>query len=84
MNDEKIFDIGVDNDGTIYKGWVNPSDKSNDDSFPVSFHVVLNQTSLRRLSLNNGKWSADELRPAALVEAVGEQIESHYQAIQPN
>jgi len=84
MNDEKIFDIEVETDGTIYKGWVNPSDKLNDDSIPVSFHVVLNQTSLGRLSLNNGKWSADEQRPAALVEAAGEQIERHYQAIQPN
>ena len=82
MNEEKIFDIEVETDGTIYTGWVNPSDKRNSDGFPVSFHVVLNQTSLGHLSLNNGVWSADEQRPAALVEAVGEQIARHYQSIQ--
>ena len=82
MNEDKIFDIEVQNDGTAYTGWVNPSDKLNEDGFPVSFHVVLNQTSLGHLSLNNGVWSADEQRPAALVEAVGEQIARHYQSIQ--
>jgi hypothetical protein len=82
MNEEKIFDIEVQNDGTAYTGWVNPSDKLNEDGFPVSFHVVLNQTSLGHLSLNNGVWSADEQRPAALVEAVGEQIARHYQSDQ--
>ena len=80
MNEEKIFDIEVENDGTTYRGWVNPSDKLNDDGFPVSFHVVLNQTSLGYLSLNNGKWSADEQRPAELVDAVGKQISKHYQS----
>jgi len=84
MNDEKIFDIKVETSGAIYNGWVNPSDKLNDDSFSVSFHVVLNQASLGHPSLNNGTWSADEQRPAALVEAVGEQIARHYQSIQPN
>ena len=59
MNEEKIFDIEVENAGTTYKGWVNPSDKLNEDGFPVSFHVVLNQTSMGHLSLNKGKWSAD-------------------------
>jgi hypothetical protein len=82
MNEDKIFDIEVQNDGTAYTGWVNPSDKLNEDGFPVSFHVVLNQTSLGHLSLNNGVWSADEQRPAALVEAVGEQIARHYQSDQ--
>jgi hypothetical protein len=82
MNEEKIFDIEVENDGTTYRGWVNPSDKLNEHGFPTSFHVVLNQTSMGYLSLNNGKWSADEQRPAALVEAVGEQIARHYQSDQ--
>ena len=82
MNEDKIFDIEVQNDGTAYTGWVNPSDKLNEDGFPVSFHVVLNQTSFGHLSLNNGVWSADEQRPAALVEALGEQIARHYQSIQ--
>ena len=82
MNEEKIFDIEVENEGTTYRGWVNPSDKLNEDGFPVSFHVVLNQTSFGHLALNNGVWSADEQRPAALVEAVGEQIARHYQSIQ--
>ncbi len=82
MKEEKFFDIEVETGGTMYTGWVNPSDKLNGDGFPVSFHVVLNQTSLGHLSLNNGKWSADEQRPAALVEAVGKQIARHYQSIQ--
>ena len=79
MNEEKIFDIEVEADGTNYRGWVNPSEKLNDDGFPVSFHVVLNETSLAYLSLNNGHWSADEQRPAPLVKAAGEQIARHYQ-----
>ena len=78
MNDEKIFDIEVETDGTIYRGWVNPSEKLNDDGFPVSFHVVLNQVSLGYLSMNNGKWTVDEQRPAELVEAAGAQIAQHY------
>jgi len=80
MNEEKIFNIEVENEGTTYRGWVNPSEKMNDDGFPVSFHVVLNQTSLGYLSLNNGKWIADDQRPARLVGAVGVQIERHYQS----
>jgi len=82
MNEEKIFDIEVESEGTTYRGWVNPSDKLDDDGFPVSFHVVLNQTSMGYLSLNNGKWSADEQRPAKLVNAVGEQIARHYHSDQ--
>ena len=78
MNDEKIFDIEVETDGTIYRGWVNPSEKLNDDGFPVSFHVVLNQVSLGYLSMNNGQWTVDEQRPAELVEAAGAQIAQHY------
>jgi hypothetical protein len=34
MSEEKIFDIEVENDGTYYKGWANPSDKLNDEGFP--------------------------------------------------
>ena len=82
MNEEKIFDIEVQNDGTTYTGWVNPSDKLNDDGFPASFHVVLNRTSMGYLTLNHGKWSADEQRPAELIEAVGEQISRYYQSDQ--
>ena len=82
MNEEKIFDIEVETDGTVYRGWANPSEKLNDDGFPVSFHVVLNQTSLGYLSLNMGKWVADEQRPAPLDEAVGVQIERRYQSDQ--
>jgi len=84
MKEEKIFEIEVETDGTKYTGWVNPSDKLNGDGFPVSFHVVLDQTSLGHLSLNNGTWSADEQRPADLVKVVGEQIARHYRSIQPN
>ena len=78
MNEEKIFDIEVECDGTNYKGWANPSGKFNDDGLPASFHVVLNETSFGHLSYSNGKWSSDQQRPAALVEAVGEGIRQQY------
>jgi hypothetical protein len=78
MSEDKIFDIAVECDGTIYKGWANPSVKLNDEGFPASFHVVLNETSFGYLSFSSGKWSADQQRPAELVDAVGEQIQQHY------
>ena len=31
MSEEKIFDIEVQNDGTAYTGWVNPSAEVNKD-----------------------------------------------------
>jgi hypothetical protein len=50
----------------------------NDDGIPASFHVVLNETSFGYLSFSNGKWRADQQRPAELVDAVGEYIQQHY------
>ena len=83
MNEDKIFDIEVECDGTFYRGWANPSDKLSDNNFPVSFHVVLNEVSFGHLSFSNGKWSSDEQRPAELVAAVGEQLQQQYKVDQP-
>ena len=83
MNEDKIFDIEVECDGTFYRGWANPSDKLSDDGLPASFHVVLNEVSFGHLSFSNGKWSSDEQRPAELVSAVGEQIQQQYKKDQP-
>ncbi|THU32963.1 hypothetical protein FAM09_26325 [Niastella caeni] len=77
-SEENIFDIAFDADGTKYKGWVNPSDKTNDSGFPASFHVVLNDTSFGYLSLNNNEWTANEDRPEGLIKRVGKEIEKHY------
>jgi hypothetical protein len=77
--DEKIFDISFRNDGRQYKGWVNPSDKMNENGKPLSFHVVLNNVSFGYLSYHNCKRSINEERPYSLVEAVGHEIEKHYQ-----
>jgi hypothetical protein len=76
---EKIFDISFQNNGRQYNGWVNPSDKIDEDGKPLSFHVVLDNVSFGYLSFNNCKWSINEERPSSLVEAVGQEIEKHYQ-----
>jgi hypothetical protein len=75
---DKIFDIAFENDGRQYKGWVNPSDKMNDEGQPVSFHVVLQDESFGYLSLHDCKWTVNEQRPAELVEAIGREIEKKY------
>lgn len=74
MNEDKIFDIEFDCEGNQYKGWVNPSDEFRADGMPVSYHVVLDKVSFGYLSFNNGSWLANEERPPALVQAIGEQI----------
>jgi hypothetical protein len=79
--DSGIFDIAVEHEGQIYNGWVNPSDKKGENGRPVSFHVVLMDTSFGFLSYNNGKWSSSEERPAELVVKVGEEIEKHFSLI---
>jgi hypothetical protein len=76
--EEKIFNIAFEADGTKYTGWVNPSDKLNDAGLPVSFHVVLNDTSFGYVSHNNGEWTVDEDRPEGLVKQVGKAIERKY------
>jgi len=76
--EDKIFDISFENGGRRYTGWVNPSDKTDANGKSVSFHVVLDGVSFGYLSFNNCKWSINEDRPAALVEAVGHEIEKRY------
>jgi hypothetical protein len=77
-SEKNIFDIAFELEGTKYKGWVNPSDKTNDGGMPASFHVVLNDTSFGYLSHNNGEWTVNEDRPEGLVKKVGKEIERHY------
>ncbi|HEV7783524.1 MAG TPA: hypothetical protein VGO58_19755 [Chitinophagaceae bacterium] len=75
--EDNIFDIAFDLGGTRYTGWVNPSDKLNDYGRPVSYHVVLNDTSFGYLSCNNCKWVVNEELPDRLVQKVGAEIEKH-------
>ena len=77
--ENRIFDISFENDGKRYSGWVNPSDKINENGIPVSFHVVLDGTSFGYLSFNDCKWTINEERPSSLIEAVGHEIEKKYQ-----
>jgi hypothetical protein len=76
--EDNIFDISFEENGINYKGWVNPSDKLSDEGKPISFHVVLNDTSFGYLSYNNCKWTVNEERPNSLVLKVGEEIEKIY------
>ena len=77
--EDKIFDISFEFDNKQYKGWVNPSDDLNDSGTPVSFHVVLNDTSFGYLSYKDCNWMINEERPEELVKLAGKQIEKHYQ-----
>src|SRR5436190_24322248 len=79
MKEDNMFDISFKSGDMVYSGWVNPSQKLNDSGTPVSFHVVLNDTSFGYLSYRDCKWMINEDRPDELVELVGEQIEKHYQ-----
>ena len=76
--EKELFDISFEVDNKPYKGWVNPSDKLNDDGLPVSYLVVLNETSFGYLSLVNCKWTINEERPEEIVKKVGIAIEGHY------
>ncbi len=76
--DNKIFDITFETEGKKYKGWVNPSNKANGSGEPSSFHVVIEGTSFGYLSFQDCKWSANEHRPAEMVEAIGKAIEKKY------
>ncbi|MEI9944893.1 MAG: hypothetical protein WDN26_11830 [Chitinophagaceae bacterium] len=76
--EKDIFDIEFDFDNKHYKGWINPSDKTNEQGTPVSYHVVLNEVSFGYLSFQNCKWSINEERPAGLVASVGKEIEKHF------
>ena len=76
--EDAIFDISFRFEGKQYTGWVNPSEKLNADGNPVSFHVVLNDTSLGYLSFKDCQWIINEERPAGIVAAAGQEIEKHY------
>ena len=77
--EDRIFDISFEFDEKRYKGFVNPSDRKNEQGAPASFHVVLNDVSFGNLSFVNCKWTISEKRPTGLVSLVGKQIEKHYQ-----
>jgi hypothetical protein len=77
--DENIFDISFKVDGKEYSGWVNPSEKTDENGKPASFHVVLDGVSFGYLSFNNCKWTINEDRPASLIVAVGHEIERKYE-----
>ncbi|MET0634870.1 MAG: hypothetical protein ABWZ25_02515 [Chitinophagaceae bacterium] len=77
--EDKIFDIRFTSGGVDYQGWVNPSEKTDKNGKPSSFHVVLNGVSFGYLSFNDCKWSINEERPVPLIEAAGKAIEKHYE-----
>jgi hypothetical protein len=77
--EDKIFDISFEFDDKRYKGFVNPSEKVNENGLPASYHVVLNEVSFGHLSYTNCKWTINEKRPTGIVSLVGKQIEKHYQ-----
>jgi hypothetical protein len=77
--DENIFDIAFEYGAQQYRGWANPSENLSDNGKPVSFHVVLNDTSFGYLSYHNCKWTVNENRPSELVEKIGLEIEKQYQ-----
>ena len=67
--EERIFDISFQCDGRQYKGWVNPSEKTDKNGRPTSYHVVLEGVYFGNLSINNCKWAISEDRPDSLTEA---------------
>jgi hypothetical protein len=77
MSQEPI-DIALDFDGIHYTGWATPSDKYQENGWPKSFHVVLNETFFGNVSFYNGKWLLDEQRPDGMVDVVGAAIKSKY------
>ena len=78
---DNIFDIELSADGQTYRGWVNPSDKLNNKGIPVSFHVVLNDTSFGYVSYTNAEWVVNEQRSPTMVREIGKQIEEHYNKV---
>ena len=77
--EDKIFDISFEYGNKQYQGWVNPSEDLNDAGSPVSFHVVLDDTSFGYVSFKDCKWMVNEERPEGMVKQIGRQIERHYQ-----
>ncbi len=76
--EDLIFDIAFVHDSQTYEGWINPSEKLNDQGVPASFHAVVNGTFFGHLSFQNCNWNVSEERPAELVKVVGRQIEKYY------
>lgn len=76
---QNIFDIFFESGGKQYSGWVNPSQETDGNGKPQSFHVVIDGVSFGHLSLKNCQWTNNAERPGALIDAVGKEIEKHYQ-----
>ena len=76
--EDRTFNIGFEAEGKTYKGWVTPSEKTQADGLPVSYHVVLNEVFFGVVS-NNGNWTVNEQRPKELTAAVGKAIEEYMQ-----
>ena len=75
---KEIIPIQFNGQGIEYKGWATPSDQRYEDGYPRSYHVVLNRVYFGNLSLDRGKWIADEPRPRELVAAVGACLDHVY------
>lgn len=75
MNQE-TFDISLEHDGIAYQGWVTPSNETQPNGIPRSFHVILNETMFGNVSKSGDKWVVDQQRPDAMVEKVGLIIQS--------
>jgi hypothetical protein len=78
---KEIIPIQFNGQGIEYKGWATPSDQRYDDGYPRSYHVVLNKVYFGNLSLDRGKWIADEPRPRELVVAVGACLDHVYSLV---
>lgn len=78
---KEIIPIQFNGQGIEYKGWATPSDLKYDDGYPRSYHVVLNKVFFGNLSLDRGKWIADEPRPRELVVAVGACLDHVYSPV---
>ncbi|MFI5129822.1 MAG: hypothetical protein ACHQFX_07530 [Chitinophagales bacterium] len=76
--EDKIFDISFEFDNKQYNGWVNPAEDLNGSGTPVSFHVVLDDTSFGYVSYRDCNWMVNEERPEGLVKQIGKEIEKYY------
>lgn len=77
--EDRIFDISFQLDGVDYSGWVNPDDENMGPSNWPAFHVVLNGASFGNLYYKDCRWEVNEERPVQITEAVGREIEKHFQ-----
>jgi len=65
-----LIEISFEMDGKKINGWFTTT--------PSCYSVVLNDVFFGRLTLQDCKWTCNEIRPAKLVTEVGKQIELHY------